>query len=200
MHATSADARPFSSPLAIILPTHAALAFLVVFRVATISLQVVIAGTSLTLQLVDHLLVVEGEDFEDFGLDAGLRVELIICDALADFVNFVDVIHVLAILRVNLDQPFHQLPLQFNDLATFERVGNGHPPSDADGLVLVGVDLGLDALKDVVLLVRVLGQHPQVLLLLDFNHLDEGLANLPVFVRDLLMRIQSGHCTPFLLE
>jgi hypothetical protein len=66
--------------------------------------------------------------------------------------------------------------------------------------MLVGIDLLLDVLENVVLLVGVLREHPQVLLLLHLNHLNECFTDLPVLLCDDFISIESCNCSPFLLK
>ena len=112
LHATTAMPSAHSIVLAVY-EARGTVAFLFMFRVFLIRvlLEVVVTGAAFTPQFIDHLLVVVAKDFEDFWFDACFCKKLIVGHALAYLVNAVDIFDVLAILRVDLDQPFHQLSL-----------------------------------------------------------------------------------------
>ena len=66
--------------------------------------------------------------------------------------------------------------------------------------MLVSVYFRLYVLKYELLLLRVRCQHPQVLVLLHLDHLDEGLADVPILSCDLLAGVEGLHSAPLLLK
>jgi len=81
-----------------------------------------------------------------------------------------------------------------------EVFGNGHTTAQPDAHMLVFVDLRLDVFKDPFSLVHFLSEHFQVFILFEFDHLEEGLADLHVVGRDLLVFVEGYHRAPLLLE
>lgn len=127
--------------------------------------------------------------------------ELIISDALADLVYLIHVLHIYAVLGVDLNQSVHDLALQFNSLVHVEIAGDRHAAPQADAHVLVLVDLGLDVLEDTLLLFHFLGQHFQVLCLLKLQHLQKRVAHLHVLGRNVVALVESlGDGAPLLLK
>ena len=183
------------------LPTHTPLAFLIAFRVfLSILLQVIVARAPLTFPLFHLLLVVKWENLQNLWFNSGLREQFVIRDTLAHFMRPVDILHLMTVPCINLNQPLHQLSLQFNDLSAVERIGDRHSTTDTDSLMLVKVYFRFDILKYFVLLVWILREHPQVFVLFHFYHLYECLTHLPILVSYLLIFIQSRHGSSFLLE
>ena len=182
------------------------MAFLITFWVFGIApsrrifLQVIIAWTSLTFQLIYHLLVVEAENFKDFWLNTSLREKFIVSHTLAYFMNAVDIFNILAVFSIDLDQSFHKLSLQFNNLASIETVGYRHSTTDTNRLMLMGINFGLDILENTFLKVWILRQHSQVLGLFYFNHLNKGLTNLPVLPGNDPVCIQGSYSTSLFLK
>ena len=139
------------------LPTHTPLAFLIAFWVfLSILLQVIVARAPLTFPLFHLLLVVKWENLQNLWFNSGLREQFVIRDTLAHFVRPVDILHLMTVPRINLNQPLHQLSLQFDDLSAVERIGDRHSPTDTDSLMLVKVYFRFDILKYFVLLVWIL--------------------------------------------
>ena len=157
IHTSPPSTRRSISLALAMLPTHTPLAFLIAFRVfLSILLQVIVARAPLTFPLFDLLLVVKWENLQNLRFNSGLREQFVIRDTLAHFVRPVDILHLMTVPRINLNQPLHQLSLQFNDLSTVERIGNRHSPTDTDSLMLVKVYFRFDILKYFVLLVWIL--------------------------------------------
>ena len=175
-------------------------ALLAFSRVTVILLEIVIANCALT-QVSDFELVLPEEELDLLGLVARLLVKLVICDALAHFLEADNIaLKVATVCTVDSDHSIHQLALQFDSLVDINVVGELEAATESDGHVLVVVDLALDAFRDAARVLVLSDQLLEVLRLLDVQHLEELLAHLPVVSSDEAVGVEGLHLSPLVLE
>ena len=102
-----------SVPEEIITVTHKALILALISKLGLpiVLLKVVIAMSAVTPQLIHYLLVEVEEYFDLFRLKTVLIEELVISNALAHFMDPIDIFDFVAVLGVDLNHTIHQLSL-----------------------------------------------------------------------------------------
>jgi len=83
------------------------LAFVVFFRVIVVLLEVVVAGAAVTAGLLDFLFVDEDKRLHLLWLKFSLIEELVIGDALAHFMDAVNILDLSAVFRIDVDHAVH---------------------------------------------------------------------------------------------
>ena len=100
-------------PKEIITVTHKALILALIgdLRLIIVLLKVVIAMSAITPQLIHYLLVKVEEYFDLLRLKTVLIKEFVISNALAHFMDPIDIFDFVAVLGVDLNHTIHQLSL-----------------------------------------------------------------------------------------
>ena len=100
-------------PEEIVTVTHKALVLALVgdLGLIIILLKVVIAMRAITPQLVHYLLVKVKENFDLLRLETVLVEEFVVSNALAHFMDPVDIFDFMAVFGIDLNNTIHQLSL-----------------------------------------------------------------------------------------